>query len=76
MRTVLTAAALALLFAGSAVAKPNVCRDSQGHFTHCPSVGAHQAPRGAHAQCRDQTYYMSKRHQGACSHHGGVGRWL
>jgi hypothetical protein len=76
MRIVLAAATLALMFVGSAYAKANQCHDSRGHFTKCPSVGAHQAPRGATAQCRDNTYYMSPRHQGACAHHGGVAHWI
>lgn len=31
---------------------------------------------GATAQCKDGTYSHSKTHQGACSHHGGVAKWL
>lgn len=34
------------------------------------------APQGATAQCRDGTYSFSKSHRGACSHHGGVAKWL
>ncbi|HVY86019.1 MAG TPA: DUF3761 domain-containing protein [Caulobacterales bacterium] len=33
-------------------------------------------PSGATAQCRDGSYSFSFHHQGTCSHHGGVGRWL
>jgi len=33
-------------------------------------------PAGATAQCRDGTYSFSQHHQGTCSHHGGVARWL
>jgi hypothetical protein len=33
-------------------------------------------PAGATAQCRDGTYSHAKTHQGACSHHGGVAKWL
>jgi hypothetical protein len=31
---------------------------------------------GASAQCRDGSYSFSRHHQGTCSHHGGVSRWL
>jgi hypothetical protein len=33
-------------------------------------------PVGASAQCRDKSYSFSRHHQGTCSHHGGVSRWL
>jgi hypothetical protein len=33
-------------------------------------------PAGATAQCKDGTYSHAKTHQGACSHHGGVAKWL
>lgn len=33
-------------------------------------------PTGATAQCRDGSYSFSQHHQGTCSHHGGVARWL
>lgn len=31
---------------------------------------------GATAQCKDGTYSHAKNHRGACSRHGGVGKWL
>jgi hypothetical protein len=31
---------------------------------------------GATATCKDGTYSHAKTHQGACSHHGGVAKWL
>jgi hypothetical protein len=37
---------------------------------------ASSAPPGATARCRDGTYSYAKHHQGACSHHGGVAKWL
>ena len=37
---------------------------------------ASAAPAGATGQCKDGTYTMSKTHSGACSHHGGVAKWL
>lgn len=33
-------------------------------------------PAGAIAQCKDGTYSHAKTHRGACSRHGGVGKWL
>jgi hypothetical protein len=32
-------------------------------------------PRGAIAQCKDGTYSHAKVRNGACSRHGGVGKW-
>jgi len=37
---------------------------------------ASPAPAGATGLCKDGTYTMSKTHSGACSHHGGVSKWL
>ena len=64
-------AALTLAVTGSAAAYVNV----NGHEVHSP-VHARHAPRGATARCRDGTYSFSEHHQGTCSHHGGVARWL
>jgi hypothetical protein len=33
-------------------------------------------PDGATAQCRDRSYSFSRSRRGACSHHGGVAKWL
>jgi large subunit ribosomal protein L22e/Meckel syndrome type 1 protein len=33
-------------------------------------------PAGAIAQCKDGSYSHAKAHTGACSRHGGVGKWL
>jgi hypothetical protein len=35
-----------------------------------------EQPPGASAQCRDGSYSFSRHHQGTCSRHGGVSRWL
>jgi hypothetical protein len=35
-----------------------------------------EQPVGASAQCRDGSYSFSSHHQGTCSHHAGVSRWL
>ena len=34
------------------------------------------APKGATAQCRDGSYSFSHSRSGACSHHGGIAKWL
>lgn len=39
--------------------------------THYSSI-----PPGATAICRDGTYSFSHNRRGACSHHGGVAKWL
>jgi hypothetical protein len=44
-------------------------------FGIATSAGA-SAPPGATAQCRDGSYSRAVRHQGACSHHGGVAHRL
>jgi len=41
-----------------------------------PAAATTAAPAGATGQCKDGTYTMSKTHSGACSHHGGVAKWL
>jgi hypothetical protein len=46
-----------------------------GHRVHRP-MKATSAPRGASAQCRDNSWSFSENHRGTCSHHGGVSRWL
>jgi hypothetical protein len=60
-----TVVALALVFgAGSAtIASPSLTQRSS-------------APAGATARCKDGSYSYAKHHQGACSHHGGVAKWL
>ncbi len=50
--------------------------------THTPtattgsSKAANTDPNGATAQCKDGSYSHAKHHTGACSHHGGVAKWL
>ena len=38
--------------------------------------GVNNIAAGATAQCKDGTYSHAKNHRGACSRHGGVGKWL
>ena len=40
------------------------------------SAPATVAPAGATGVCKDGAYTMAKNHQGACSSHGGVSKWL
>ena len=62
-------------------AKPGSCPSSDyyvnltGQCVHRPRQ-AQAPPLGATAQCRDGTYSFSQHHQGTCSHHGGVARWI
>ncbi|MBD8873840.1 DUF3761 domain-containing protein [Rhodanobacter sp. DHB23] len=51
--------------------------NSDGQTVHRPAhTESGRPPEGATAQCRDNTYSFSQHHQGTCSHHGGVARWL
>jgi hypothetical protein len=79
MRTLILAAAAALVGATVAQAQPS-CRPDEyvnvsGHCVHRPEQ-ASRPPQGATARCRDGTYSFSEHHQGTCSHHGGVATWL
>jgi hypothetical protein len=38
--------------------------------------GEENVAQGATAECKDHTYSHAKTHQGACSRHGGVARFL
>lgn len=49
--------------------------NSDGLRVHSPEY-APSVPSGATAQCADGTYSFSTHHQGTCSHHGGVMKWL
>ncbi len=46
-----------------------------GHHVHRP-MRASRAPSGASAHCYDGSWSFSEHHQGTCSHHGGVERWM
>jgi hypothetical protein len=71
------AAALVTFAAGQAGAQcaSDQYLNSSGHCVHRSEFRSTQPP-GAAAQCRDGTWSFSEHHQGTCSHHGGVARWL
>ena len=51
--------------------------NTDGVRVHSPAHTKDGAqPVEASAQCRDGSYSFSRHHQGTCSHHGGVSRWL
>lgn len=50
-------------------------RNVDGICVHRPESSA-TVPAGATAVCRDGTYSFSQHHQGTCSRHGGVSRWI
>ncbi|MFL5483644.1 MAG: DUF3761 domain-containing protein [Gemmatimonadaceae bacterium] len=51
--------------------------NSQGEWVQSPTrTLTGQAPAGASAKCRDDTYSFSRSRRGTCSHHGGVALWL
>jgi hypothetical protein len=50
--------------------------NSDGRTVHSPAYSRNGVPAGATAQCSDGTYSFSQHKQGACSHHGGVAKWL
>jgi len=55
--------------------KPRYNTNRDGERVQSPTYSK-TIPAGATAQCRDGTYSFSRHHQGTCSHHGGVARWL
>jgi hypothetical protein len=55
--------------------KPHYYTNSDGQRIQSPTYSK-TIPAGATAQCRDGTYSFSQHHQGTCSHHGGVAKWL
>jgi peptidyl-tRNA hydrolase len=50
--------------------------NSSGNVVHSPAKSSNGVPKGATALCGDGSYSFSQHHQGTCSHHGGVSRWL
>ncbi|MCK0552615.1 DUF3761 domain-containing protein [Pantoea ananatis] len=56
----------------------------QGNYTNSDGKQIHKpahtksgnAPNGATAKCRDDSYSFSTHHRGTCSRHGGVSEWL
>ena len=58
---------------------PAAAANNQPHNTTNPNASAEHPdnnPQGATAQCKDGTYSHATHHQGACSNHGGVAKWL
>ena len=58
---------------------PTAAANNQPHNQTNPNAsGEHpdNNPQGATAQCKDGTYSHATHHQGACSNHGGVAKWL
>lgn len=56
--------------------KPAAAPANASAASHSKSGGVDNNPAGATAQCKDGTYSHAKTHQGACSRHGGVAKWL
>lgn len=56
--------------------KPAAAPTSAPAAPHARAGGVDNNPAGATAQCKDGSYSHAKTHQGACSRHGGVGKWL
>jgi uncharacterized cupredoxin-like copper-binding protein len=70
------AKAPAAVSAGSYSAWSKTCLAKGYAVPAATPAAATAAPAGATGQCKDGTYTMSKTHQGACSSHGGVAKWL
>jgi hypothetical protein len=70
-----TAKAPAAVAAGTYAAWSKMCL-AKGYTVPASAPAMSAAPAGATGQCKDGTYTMSKSHQGACSNHGGVAKWL
>jgi hypothetical protein len=50
--------------------------NSDGKRIPSPQMSPSGPPKGATAQCNDESYSFSTHRRGTCSHHGGVRRWL
>ncbi|SER64839.1 Protein of unknown function, partial [Faunimonas pinastri] len=57
-------------------AKGTTKGQSYRDFSKSCLSGASQVPAGSTAQCKDGSYIQTATHQGACSRHGGVAKWL
>lgn len=68
-----TAPAAAAAPAPSAAA---VSTPKNSHTSAMAATASGAMPSGATGQCKDGSYTTSKKHSGACSHHGGVAKWL
>jgi hypothetical protein len=66
------------LFAGSfssVLAKSDYYSNVNNIKVHIP-VKSLKPPMGATGQCRDTSFTFALNHRGACSHHGGVLKWI
>ncbi len=66
------------IFVGSfspALAKSDYYKNVNQNKVHVP-VKSIQAPKRATGKCRDGSYTFALNHRGACSHHGGVFKWI
>lgn len=78
----LAALLLAFALSGSAISQPLLEQQQIQSAVQSKQKGkkksgnsSQTAPKNATAKCKDGTYSYAKRHQGACSHHGGVAEW-
>jgi hypothetical protein len=55
---------------------PKPVAASTGSTPKASGKSVNNNPAGATAQCKDGSYSHAKTHQGACSRHGGVAKWL
>ena len=57
-------------------AKPTAANSSPAATPHSSKSAANSNAQGATAQCKDGTFSHAAHHAGACSHHGGVAKWM
>src|SRR5207302_158097 len=59
-----------------AASKPSPKAAPRKTAAAAPASVEDRNPAGAIAQCKDGTYSHAKARTGACSRHGGVGKWM
>jgi hypothetical protein len=62
--------------ASRSVAEPKPAAARSARPTRTASAANDNNATGATALCKDGTYSHAREHRGACSHHGGVAKWL
>ncbi|GAC1575132.1 MAG: hypothetical protein NVS3B5_05940 [Sphingomicrobium sp.] len=62
--------------ARAAAAAPSVVKTAAPQPKPAPKMTAASGTEGVTATCKDGTSSHAKQHSGACSHHGGVAKWL